>query len=368
MKNILKVIYPLLCVIIPFVVYNLLAGKSIIIPIVIASFMCSAFMHLYDNKFIGWVSIIALLIPPIGMLLFPFYYSYILFGWSCLIFPGWLLLSWLIRLLAKTLIKNGKSFNGIIIARKIYILCLVIMAILFIFPGLYSIIDSQEWKHQFSFEENIIGLLGSAGWTLLIGREIYMGSRRLFLFKNYYKPYYFLFLRRFVKDDQPRVKKCLDDLAQNKAGYDVMRIGAPNTLFSSSNLYDTVYLTSTDWQACLRRYIRCAKLVFCVIDMSEGVLWEMIENTEYLDKYIYCILDWGIVDEVKKKLNEQSSLDGVLNHKFQYFLSMLQGQGTNDIVLFSFENGKVVYSQNMDAMIEYKLTSQWNKDLLSMKV
>lgn len=80
------------------------------------------------------------------------------------------------------------------------------------------------------------------------------------------------------------------------------------------------------------------------------------------------MLDWENVDEVKKKLNEQASLDGVLNHKFQYFLSILQNQGTHDMVLFSFEDCKVVYSRNMDAMIEYKLTSKWNKNLLEMKV
>lgn len=80
------------------------------------------------------------------------------------------------------------------------------------------------------------------------------------------------------------------------------------------------------------------------------------------------MLDWENVDEVKKKLNEQASLDGVLNHKFQYFLSILQSQGTDDMVLFSFENSKVVYSQNMDAMIDYKLTSKWNEDLHEMKV
>ena len=243
------------------------------------------------------------------------------------------------------------------------------MAILFIIPGLYSIVDSQEWnKHHFSFEENIIGLFGSAGWTLLVGVELYKSTRRVYLFKNYYKPYYFLFLRRFLKDDQAKVKKCLDDLIHNKVGYDVMKIGAPNTLFSYSNMYDTVYLTSTDWQTHLRKHIQCAKLVFSVIDISEGVLWEMIENTEFINKYIYCMLDWENVDEVKKKLNEQASLDGVLNHKFQYFLSILQSQGTDDMVLFSFENSKVVYSPNMDAMIDYKLTSKWNEDLLEMKV
>jgi len=369
MKKIIKVTYPLLCVIIPFIVYNLLAGKSIVIPIVIASTMCGALAHLYDNKYIGWGAAIVMLIPPIGMLLFPFCYSYILFGWICLVLPGWLLTTYLIRCLAAKLIKSGQSFNAIIITRKIFIFCLVIMAILFIIPGLYSIVDSQEWnKHHFSFEENIIGLLGSAGWTLLVGVELYKSTRRVYLFKNYYKPYYFLFLRRFLKDDQAKVKKCLDDLIHNKVGYDVMKIGAPNTLFSYSNMYDTVYLTSTDWQTHLRKHIQCAKLVFSVIDISEGVLWEMIENTEFINKYIYCMLDWENVDEVKKKLNEQASLDGVLNHKFQYFLSILQSQGTDDMVLFSFENSKVVYSQNMDAMIDYKLTSKWNEDLLEMKV
>lgn len=78
--------------------------------------------------------------------------------------------------------------------------------------------------------------------------------------------------------------------------------------------------------------------------------------------------DWENVDEVKKKLNEQASLDGILNHKFQYILGILQSQGTQGMVLFSFEDSKVVYSRNMDALIDYKLTSRWNNDLLEMKV
>ncbi len=369
MKQFLKVTYPLFYVIIPFIVYYLMDSKSIVIPLLFASSMGLAFMYLYDNKIIDWLSMIVSLTFPVGMLLFPFYYSYILFGWSCLILPGWLLLTYLIRCIAKILIKSGQSFNGIIIARKILVLCLVIMVILFIIPGLYCIIDTQEWsKHHFSFDENMIGLLGSAGWTLLVGVEIFKSTRRVYLFRNYYKPYYFLFLRRFIKDDQPQVQKCLDGLIHNKAGYDVMKIGAPHTLFSHSDMYDTVYLTSTEWQTHLRNHIRCAKLVLSVIDTSEGVIWEMIENTEYLNKYIYCILDWENVGEVRKKLNERSSLDSVLNHKFQYFLGFLQVQGIEDMVLFTFENSKVVYTTNMDAIIDYKLTSKWCKELQEMKL
>lgn len=369
MKKFLKVTYPLLCAVIPFVVYGLLDGKSLVIPIVIASTMFGASMYLYDNKILAWFSTIVLLIPPVGMLFFPFYYSYILSGWWCLILPGWLLMTYMIRCMTKMLIKGGKSFNGIILTRKLLIVSLVIMAVLFILPGLYSIIDSQDWSgHHYTVDENIVGLLGSAGWVLLVGIEIYKSMRRVYLFSNYYKPYYFLFLRRFIKDDQPQVKKCLDALIHNRAGYDVMKIGDPQTLFSHSNLYDTVYLTSTDWQTHLRKHIGCAKLVFSVIDTSEGVIWEMIENTDYLDKYIYCMSDWEHVDDVKKKLNEHPTLDGVLNHKFQYFLGSLQGQGIKDMVLFTFDNGKVVYTGNLDAMIDYKLTTKWSEDLREMEV
>lgn len=364
MKKYLKIIYPFLCVIVPFAVYLLCDGQSVLIPCIIASPMFGAFMLLYENKVISTTGLVASLLSPLAMMIFPLYYTYLLSGWWCLLLPCGLVLTYLFRLLTKRLIHGGNSFKGIILTRKMMIVCMTLTAIAFIVPGLYSIMDSQEWsRHRYSFDENMAGLFGSAAWILLAGVQIYKSTRRVYVFSNYYKPYYILFLRRFIKDDQSQVIACLDALTHNGSGYDVMKIGDPNTLFSHSDLYDTVYLTSVDWQAHLREHIKCAKLVFSVVDTSEGVIWEMTSNTEFLNKYIYCLPDWENVDEIKKKLNEHASQDGVLNHRLQYFLSSLQAQGTKEMVLFAFEDDKVVYTNNLKAAVDYKLTSRWHTDL-----
>mgnify|MGYP007026978100 FL=1 len=339
-------------------------GNSIVIPLIFTSVMTFPLPFLYNSKTLQTISELIHCIFAGGLLLFPIYYSYVIFGWYFLILPGWLLVTFIFWCIAKKLILSGKSLNKIIITRKIIFICLLVMIIIFVFPGLLSTLDI---KRRNICDERITGIISSFFWVMIIGIQIYENMRRVYLFKNYYKPYYFLFLRRFIKDEQPQVKNCLNALSQNKAGYDIMKIGNPFTLFSHSDMYDTIYLTSPNWKYLLKSYIRCAKLVFTVIDTSEGVIWEMIENTEYLNKYIYCMLDLKIVDEVKKKLNEHSSIDSVLNHKFQLFLGTIQKRGKKGIVFFSFENHKVVFSEDIDAIIDYKLTSKWNNNLQEMK-
>ena len=57
---------------------------------------------------------------------------------------------------------------------------------------------------------------------------------------------------------------------------------------------------------------------------------------------------------------------GIIYHipfKFQLFLGTIQKRGKKGIVFFSFENHKVVFSEDIDAIIDYKLTSKWNNNL-----
>lgn len=368
-KKLIKLIYPLLCITIPFLVYLLVNQKTIVIPLIFMLTMFIGCANLYDNKVVALVTIIALLLFGIGIMSFPFYYTYLLFGWWFLLLPVALLFTYCLILLTKRMILSGHLFKCIILMRKITLFCVVSTVIIIIIPGLYCIIDVQEYSNnRFSFDKNLIGLFGSIGWMLMIGVQILKFAKRVYIFSNYYKPYYILFLRRFIKDDSQQVKDCLDNLSMNSSGYNIMKIGNPQTLFFYSDLYDTVYLNSSNWQKELKKYISCSKLVFLIIDVSDGVIWEMVENSEYLEKYIYCILDGENIDGVKKKLSEHASLNEVLNMQIQRFLSNLQIQQVKQMTLFTFEHGQITYSNNMSSILKYKLKAEWDMNLHIMKL
>lgn len=366
MKKCLKIIFPALCVLLPYLFYMLLGELSIILPLFLACSLCGiASDSLYKNDNICLILLILSILPLAALMLAPFYYSHLLFGWWWLVLPASLLLIYVLKLIIRIFIRLGRFFKGVIALRKIMALLMVMTAALFMVPGIFSLIG-QEFGH--SLDERIIGTFGSLGWLSVFVIPIYQEKKRVYLFSNYCKPYYILFLRRFIKDGNPQVQECLDALLHNTSGLSIMQIGNPQTLLFSSSSYDTVYLPSTNWKPYLKKYINCARLVFSIIDTSEGVIWEMVENVEHLKKYIYCILDWEQIDEIKRRLNEHTSLNGELNIKFQRFLSYMQAQEAKEMTMVAFESNKIIYTSNMMAMLEYKLTSKRGNDLQVLSI
>ena len=333
-NKIIKSIYPIICVLIPLILFFGLEGHSYALPCFVFGAMVGFSNFVYENEFSNWIGIIVPLVNAIIFLIIgPIYYSYCLFGKWVLLLPFLLLYMALFLYITICVIKSGKSFKTTIVFRKLLAIHVVVICVLFIIPGLYSIIDTQNIKSLFSFDINFIGLVSSAFWLLVIALEIYISTRKLYIFTNYYKPFYILYLRRFATDDSTIDMKCIEDLTKNEFGLELMKIGNPASIFQCSMDYSCVFLGTTNWKKQLRQYIKCAKIVFVQVDVSDGVIWEMFENTDYKSKYIYNVPQTKniplIISSLSDKIDPVHRPFFLRIRNFLYFLLLLSDKNRN---------------------------------------
>lgn len=364
MKRLIKIVFPFLFPTIPVIVYALFEGKSIVVPLLFVWSLTICSQFIYNNKILDVISLsTTIIIGFVFLFICPLCYAYCLWEWGSLALPALIIASLIAYLTLIAIIKYGNSFKSVIIGRKFLFVMIMVTTISFIIPGLYSVLDtSGHNKSRFSFDTNMVGLLSSFFWIIIICVELYHSWRKLFIFSNYYKPFYILYLRRFSIDNTSVDEKCLDALSKNNLGLDVMKIGNPKKLFQSSYDYSCVYLPTKDWQKHLSKYIQCAKVVFAQVDISDGVLWELFENTKYADKYIYNV---PIVKDIPNILNNFENK--VKNKKDPYylwincFLSYLIPRICEyNSLLFAFDGNTIVFSHNVESILEFKVIGKNN--------
>jgi hypothetical protein len=142
-----------------------------------------------------------------------------------------------------------------------------------------------------------------------------------------------------------------------------MKIGNPQTIFANCSDYYTVYIQTKNWMSALEKYIKYSKLVFLQLDNSEGVIWEAFYNMTYLNKYIYNISDFNqvqfIIDIIssRKELCNEPKLK-----KMQLFLRYINREkvASNRNIAFAFDNSDIIYSKNIDDLLEYKIACKKN--------
>lgn len=105
-------------------------------------------------------------------------------------------------------------------------------------------------------------------------------------FLVYERTNYTIFLRSFQFDNNKDANKLIE-LLKNSGMNPILKIGNPSTFFLKG-LGDVFYLPSKKWQYSLNYYIERAKYICVVVDVTEGVLWEMFHhlNTSYKTLYI----------------------------------------------------------------------------------
>ena len=153
--------------------------------------------------------------------------------------------------------------------------------------------------------------------VVLEGRPMFKDFHFLF----YDRSRYLLYLRSFSFDDKEDViAKYLDQL-----DLPVMKIGNPKTFFPKG-IGETYYLPSVNWKEQLDYYISRAQCVFVAVDNTEGVLWEMFEHLEYLNKFIYYVEDRCKLEEMLKTNTNHKIQSSILMECFKKTLEKTENK------------------------------------------
>lgn len=97
---------------------------------------------------------------------------------------------------------------------------------------------------------------------------------------------YILYLRSFATSQTNEVINA----CKNTFKCEILEVADPSTgLFGSQSNVDSLYLPDEDWKPQVRYYIKRASFVLCEVGTSEGVKWEMFNNEEFIEKYIFRI-------------------------------------------------------------------------------
>ena len=137
-----------------------------------------------------------------------------------------------------------------------------------------------------------------------------------FHFIVYDKKHYLLYLRSFQFDkNEHTISEPLEVV-----GIPVLKIGNPKTFFPKG-VGDVFYLPSADWKKQLNYYIDRAEYVFSVVDITEGVLWEMFEHLEQYNKFVYHITDKEHLRVILSNAPKQEYKDSFLMKCYETILN-----------------------------------------------
>lgn len=131
-------------------------------------------------------------------------------------------------------------------------------------------------------------------------------------------------LRSFAYDDDDKYKDALAKVkkACNRMKLNVLYIGNPNKLFN--RIYDCkcYFLPTTNWQNEVSILISKAKLTFCYLGVSEGILWELMNHNDKWDSFIFYLSNKELgyklrtmlsnIEESEQKMLFESCLNSII--------------------------------------------------------
>lgn len=169
-------------------------------------------------------------------------------------------------------------------------ICLIVITVGLLINSVVVISDSDS-IHVFGKWFVSSDLVVSSGIILWFFSAVF-SFRKIysdFHFIVFDKENYVLFLRSFSFDEKERKEHVLDFVLK-KFGLPILKIGNPKSFFPKG-IGESFYLPTTDWKKQLDYYIKKAKYVFSVVDVTEGVFWEMFRHLDMMEKFVYYISD-----------------------------------------------------------------------------
>lgn len=181
----------------------------------------------------------------------------------------------------------------------------------------------------------------------------------LYLLKNnqYYFVYpqkiYILYLRSFATS----LTNDVVNACKSTFKCDILEVADPTTgLFGSQSNVDSLYLPNEDWKPQVRYYIKRAAFVLCEVGTSEGVKWEMFNNEEFIEKYIF----W-IKPDIKYVDSESDSI-------VKECLTFLADKSDNKDLFFCIKKNVCMYSTSIEHISQVVMTGNTEDDIQEIKL
>ena len=155
-----------------------------------------------------------------------------------------------------------------------------------------------------------------------------------------------LYLRSFNSDKDKHQKQIEETLVKVCSNLNLRICKIANPIRFNSNVREFC-LPVSNWKNELNFYIARAKYIFCIIDITEGVLWEMFEHQEFINKYIYCIRNKNTLQEIlTNKIFRKFD-----NSKLMISLQTISNLNYNGTIFLRFDSSKCFYSLNLKAIL-----------------
>lgn len=187
---------------------------------------------------------------------------------------------------------------------------------IFVYSGLCLLVADLS----FSSLTKLAVIFVTSWLYFLIISTLWHQSNGVFIMKMYPD---ILYLRSFNSDKDKHQKQIEDALVKvcTQLNLTICKIANPIRFYSNTREF---CLPVSNWKNELNFYIDRAKYIFCIIDITEGVLWEMFEHQKFINKYIYCIKDKNtlqkiLADEIFRKYDNTKlmiSLKAISNSKY----------------------------------------------------
>lgn len=161
-------------------------------------------------------------------------------------------------------------------------------------------------------------------------------------FLVYSKKQYALFLRSFAYDEkETEIWNRLDNI-----NLPILKIGNPKNIFPYG-IGDTFFLPTSNWKKQINFYVKKATVVICVVDSTEGVLWEMLNYIDESNKFIYYISNRKSLQDVINKIDEK-----LKSIPLMMCVNYILSETLLDKVGFCIVDNRFYYSEKIYRLIE----------------
>lgn len=163
-------------------------------------------------------------------------------------------------------------------------------------------------------------------------------------------------LRSFKYDDDDDYKSIMATLSKvcSRKNMNVMYIGNPNRFFNFIPDCKSYYLPTVDWQREVSVLISKAKIVFCYLGVSDGILWELLNHDRDWHKFIFFIGNNGLCDNLRDML---SSIKNTKQKQIlEYCIEGIVYHVGNKGMCFMIIGTQCYYSENIVDCIKYLIS------------
>ncbi len=159
-----------------------------------------------------------------------------------------------------------------------------------------------------------------------------------------------LYLRNFHFDNEnnPLAREATNILLEN-CKKDIVKVADQQTIITFPNTYKygyesttifPLYLVSAEWKKQLRNFIKKSHHVVVYLFPSDGIMWEALNNSEYLDKYTFITPNDGTFLTMLLSYDKQKKLSLT---KALLQLSNIFHSDSNKLLIFSIKSNTCYY-------------------------